>query len=184
LQLNYLCRLNSVRAIKEALNKLPTGVNATYDKIIQQLCTQYPENIEEIKTILQWLIGSRVPLTLNQLAEAVSIRPNDKSLDRDGIATDPMDLAALCGSLVTVHNQETNLSRRDDLRGAETILINLSHASVEEYLTSPSIKQGPASSFFMDLPIVHRKLAETCLQYISFADFGEPIQHMVSFYFL
>lgn len=179
LQLEYLCRLKSVRAIKEALNKLPTGVHATYDKIIQQLCNQYPESIEEIKTILRWLIGSRVPLSLEQLAEAVSVRSEDERLDRDGIAIDPMDLAELCGSLVTIYIQENQFPQQDDLRGGSKALISLSHASVQEYLTSPIIKQGPASSFFMDLAVVHHQLAKACVQYIAFEDFQKPIQHIV-----
>lgn len=163
------------------MNKLPTGINATYDEIIQQLYTQYPDSIYEIRAILQWLIGSTVPLTLDQLAEAVSIRLGDERLDRDGIATDVMDLAACCGSLVTVYTQGTQANYQDDLRGSGTTLICLSHASVEEYLTSSNIKQGPSKLFFMDLPTVHRELAGTCLQYIGFEDFYKPVEAPVMF---
>jgi hypothetical protein len=171
--------LKSDRAIKEALNKLPTGISATYDEIIKQLCVQYPESIDEIRAILRWLIGSTVPLTLDQLAEAVSIRSEDERLDRDGIATDAMDLAACCRSLVTVYKQGTLPNYQGDLRGAGTTLISLSHSSVEEYLTSSTTEQGPSKLLFMDLPTVHRELAETCLQYIGFEDFHEPIKPLV-----
>jgi len=176
LQLDYLCGLKSDRSIKEALDKLPTSINATYDEILQQLCTQNPENIDEIRLILEWLVGSSVPLTLDQLAEAVSIRPGDRRLERDGIATDAMDLAASCGSLVTIYTQETHADYHDDLRGTGTTLISLSHASVEEYLTSTNMKLGPLKPFFMDLQAVHREITETCLQYIGFEDFKRPIK--------
>jgi hypothetical protein len=180
LQLDYICRLKSDRAIKEVLDKLPTGISATYDEIIQQLCTQYPESIGDIRAALRWLIGSTVPLTLDQLAEAVSIRPGDERLERDGIATDSMDLAACCGSLVNIYTQGTQANQYDDLLGTGSMLISLSHASVGEYLTSLSMKLGPLSSFFMDLPSVHREIAETCLQYIGFRDFHKPIEHSVN----
>ncbi len=176
LQLDYLCGLRSDRSIKEALYKLPRGINATYDDILQQLCAKHPESIDEIRLILQWLIGSTVPLSLDQLAEAVSIRPGDNRLDRDGIATDAMDLAACCGSLVTVHTQDTDANYPDDLRGTRITLISLSHASVEEYLPPPAIKLGPSKSFFMDLPSVHREIAETCQQYIRLEDFQNPVE--------
>jgi hypothetical protein len=180
LQLDYLCGLRSDRSIKEALHKLPTGINETYDEILQQLCAQHPETIDEFRLILRWLVGSTVPLTLDQLAEAVSIRPGDRRLERDGIATDPMDLAACCGSLVTVYTQDTtHANYHDDLRGAGATLISLSHASVEEYLTSSAMKFGPLESFFMDLPSVHRELTETCLQYIGFEDFQFPVGLLV-----
>jgi hypothetical protein len=69
-----------------------------------------------------------------------------------------------------------NASYHNDLRGAGTTLIGLSHASVEEYLTSPAMKVGPLKYFYMDPPNVHRDLAETCLQYIGFEDFQFPIE--------
>lgn len=176
MQLDYICRLKSDRDIKEVLDTLPTDINATYNEIIQQLCIQYPESIGEIRAILRWLVGSTVPLTLDQLAEAVSIRPGDESLERDGIATDFMDLAACCGSLVTIYIQDTQTNEYDDLPGTGSMLITLSHASVEEYLTSPSTKLGPLSSFFIDLHMVHREIAETCVQYIGFKDFHKSVE--------
>ena len=171
--------MKSDRVIKEALKKLPTGIYATYDEIIQQLCTQYPENIGEIKTILRWLIGSITPITLDQLAEAVSIRPRDKRLERDGIANDVLDLVACCGSLATLYSIDMEDNHVDDLRGSGTILIKLSHASVEDYFMSSNLKVGPSSSFFMDLPSVHLEIAKTCLQYIGFQDFQKPVKFEV-----
>lgn len=175
MQLDYICGLKSDWSIKDALQTLLIGINATYDEVLQQLCVQHPESIDDIKLILRWLVGSAVPLTLDQLAEAVSIRPGDERLERDGIATDPMDLAACCGSLITLYMQDTDVNSYDDLRGSGTTMIGLSHASVEEYITSEAIKHGPSKSFSMDLSSVHRGIAETCLQYVGFKDFEEPI---------
>jgi hypothetical protein len=92
-----------------------------------------------------------------------------------------MDLAVSCGSLVIVYTQDIDANSYDDLRGTGTTLISLSHASVEEYITSPAIRQGSFKYFFMDLPGVHRQLAETCLQYIGFEDFLEPVKLPVNF---
>lgn len=181
LQLDYVCGLRSDRAIKEALAKLPSGVYETYDEILQQLCSKNPDDMEDMKRILQWLTCSLEPLTLEQLAEVVSIRPEDPRLDASGIATDPMDLAAYCGSLVTVHIQKGLDGRYGgDLRGPEITLITLAHASVEEYLKSGKIGQGLSSLFHVDEKIVHRQLAKTCLQYVGFEDFETPIEQPVS----
>lgn len=103
LQLDYICGLKSDRAIKEALAKLPSGIYATYDEILLQLCAKHPDDIEDMRLILQCLQYSIVPLTLPQIAEILSIRPGDRTLDESGIVTDLMDLAASLGSLVTVY---------------------------------------------------------------------------------
>jgi hypothetical protein len=71
LQLDYICGLKSDRAIKEALIKLPFGIYQTYDEILYQLCSKRPDEIDDIKRILQWLVYSKVPLTLEQVAEIV-----------------------------------------------------------------------------------------------------------------
>ena len=179
LQLDYICRLKSDRAIKQALAELPSGVYETYDEILYQLCSKGPGEAEEIKKILQWLVYSIVPLTLKELAEAVSIQPGDITLDKSGIATDVMDLAASCGGLVTLRSQDTQSSAFEDLRGSRITLITLAHASVEEYLTSEKIGRGLCERFHMDRELVHHELAKTCLQYIGFEDFMIPLGHDV-----
>ena len=120
-----------------------------------------------------------VPLTLRELAEAVSIQPDDRVLDQSGIATDVMDLAASCGGLVTIRTQDTSESTYEDLRGPRITLITLAHASVEEYLTSGKIGLGLAEKFHMEPKVVHHELAKTCLQYVGFENFKEPMSYDV-----
>src|ERR1700709_2438525 len=123
LQLDYICRLRSDRAIKEALITLPSSIYPMYDDILQDLVSRNPDDVDDIRRILQWLVGSIVPLTLEELAEAVSVRIEDRNLDHSGIATDLKDLAACCGALVTVRTQETH-GEVEDLRGPFVILIS------------------------------------------------------------
>jgi hypothetical protein len=180
LQLDYISALKSDRAIKEALIKLPSGIYETYDEILNQLCTKRPDDIEDIKCILKWLLCSRVPLTLEELAEAISIRPNDEMLDESGIATDIMDLAACCGSLVAVNTQMTSQGQYNDLRGPQVTLITLAHASVEEYFKSGHSGRGLASTFHMDMEELHHELAKICVQYLGFEDFQVPLKDPVT----
>ncbi|RFU27044.1 hypothetical protein B7463_g9317, partial [Scytalidium lignicola] len=175
LQLDYICGLKSDRDIREALEKLPSGIYQTYDELLYQLCSKHPDDVENIVQMLYWLVGSMVPLTLEELAEAISIRPEDKFLDRFGIATDLLDLAASCGSLVTIRTIETSGGSYEDLRGPQITLITLAHASVEEYLKSGKIGRGLTDTFNMNMQAIHLKLARVCLQYVGFEDFWQPM---------
>jgi hypothetical protein len=181
LHLDYVCGLKSDRAIKEALIKLPSGIYATYDDILRQICSKRPDDLEDIKRILQWLMYCMVPLTLQQVGEIVSIRPGDRILDKSGIATDLLDLVACLGSLVTLHTQDTSANMYEDLRGAQLTIMSLAHYSVEEYLKSGKMSADLAVKFHVEPPNIHFELAKICLQYIGFEDFSEPIEQPVRF---
>ena len=160
IQIAYLSTLGSDRAIKQALDVLPQGLEETYEGVLRRITSNNPGRIEELKCIFRWLCGSERVLDLKELAEAVSINPEDTELDLDGIATDPEDLAAFCSSLVTV-------DRRHDPPE-----ISFAHYSVEEYLESSRILKSPMTEFHMDRYSVNRELAISCLQYLSFSDFA------------
>lgn len=121
--------------------------------------TKTPEKIDEVKAILQWLIESMAPMTLYELAEAISIQPDDTRLDRDGITTDPEDLVAMCRSLVVLD------------RSMDPPVVRLAHFSVEEYLLSGHIAESSVAWFHIDPSLVDLKIAQTCIQYLSFDDF-------------
>ena len=130
-----------------------------------------------MKLILQWLQCSIIPLTLEQVAEIVSLRPGDQTLDESGIATDLLDLAASLESLVTLYTQDTTGNKyEEDLRGSQLTFITLAHYSVEEYLRSGKMDPNLATIFHSDCRIIHHNLAKTCLQYIGFKDFSTPIK--------
>ena len=150
------------RAIKAALTSLPKGLDDTYERILQQIISKTPEKIEEVRLILQWLVESMAPMTLHQLAEAISIQPDDNKLDPDGITTDPEDLVAMCRSLVVLD------------RSIHPPVVRLAHFSVEEYLLSDYITHSSVACFHIDPSVVDLKIAQTCIQYISFQDFEKP----------
>jgi hypothetical protein len=116
---------------------------------------------------------------LEQASEIVSIRPNDRSLDPLGIAT---DLASSLGSLVTLNTVDTISNRIEDLRGPQVTFITLAHYSVEEYLKSGKMAAALKDQFYLESRAVHLRLARTCLQYVGFDNFSEPIHFSVKFY--
>jgi len=193
--LEHLCGLRTDRAIKDALEHLPSSINATYDEILYRMYTTHEKDISILQHILRWLVGCKVPLTLDQLAESISLRPHDKALDLDSIPNDIQDLVACCGSLVTVTAKVTTDAMFPDLRGHRIDIVSLAHASVGEYLTSGEIGKGllqrqdprrsPESAqqlarlFNIELQKVHEELSLLCLQYIGFRDFSQHIEYPV-----
>jgi hypothetical protein len=160
-QLEYVSNLKSDGAIKKALRNLPSGLDDTYERILSEILSKTPSEAQQVKAVLQWLVGSYDLLTLDQLAEAVSIQVQDTRLDRDMIFTDPEDLVALCRSLAVVD------------RSLEPPVVALAHFSVKEYLQSDRIALSSARFFQIKDSQVHCDLANACIQYLSFDDFAD-----------
>jgi hypothetical protein len=150
------------KAIRAALQILPSGLAATYENILLTSLRRHAVDIDEIKTTLQWLVASVTPLTASQLAEIVAISPEDTSFDFDGVATDAEDVVEPISQLVILEPY------------LDDTIVRFSHFSVEEYLCFDGIATGPTKDFYINFEEAHAKAAEICLQYLSFSDFDDP----------
>lgn len=154
--------LKTDKAIRAALQILPSGLAATYENILLTTLKRHAVDIDEIKATLQLLVASVTPLTASQLAEIVAISPDDTSLDFDGVATDAEDVVEPISQLVILEPY------------LDDTIVRFSHFSVEEYLCSDGIATSPAKDFYINLEEAHARAAEICLQYLSFSDFDNP----------
>jgi ankyrin repeat protein len=123
---------------------------------------QYPDRLDEIKSMLQWLVASESAVSTAQLAEAVAISRDDTALDFDRVYTDSDDVVEPISQLVLF----------DTSVPGETV-VKLCHFSLEEYLCA-----GPKPTFRIDIREAHQTMAEKCLQYLSFSDFDVPEDHV------
>ena len=154
--------LTTDKAIRATLQTLPDGLTATYESILLSTLKQYPTCIGDIKTTLEWLAASAVPLTASQLAEIVAISPEDTTLDFDGVSTDPEDVIEPISQLVILEPNSFGT------------IVQFAHFSVAEYLCSDETATGPTKDFYVNLEEAHARAAEMCLQYLSFSEFSDP----------
>jgi hypothetical protein len=160
LQLDLISRLTNDKDIREALSRLPRSLNDTYTRLLRQTATANAENIEEVRLIIVWLVGSREPLTVKQLAEAIAINPTIKFRDVDRIATDPDDLIANLGSLVITS------------RIGEDVVIGLAHFTLFYFLRSDAVRDDRSIAMFHMTDVeVHSVIAKACMHYLSYSDF-------------
>lgn len=162
IQLNHISSLRSDRDIKAALKKLPKGLDETYIRILSNIQLKYSDRVAEVKQVLQWLLIADDLVSLQQIAEAVSIQPEDNWFEIDGVATNPEDSVAVLGSLITIFSRR-NIS-----------YARFAHYSIEEFLVSERIRDSTMAAFYIDIGMAHAEIAKTCLQYLSFTDFQNP----------
>lgn len=155
-QLDAIAPLRSVKAIRQALTQLPSGLEATYRKILLGV-PQYA--CQTMRSALEWISFSLMPLTLTELYEVLAVEPGTLYLDSEARLSKPMDIIFLGNSLFEL---------------SPTGHVHLSHLSVRDYLVSP--KYGSDTSvdhFCFTMQDSHRNLALICLTYLMLRDFSD-----------
>lgn len=151
-QFDQLRNLRRALEIKIALDSLPPDLDETYERILLSVSPGYKEIV---RRTLQFLSYATRAVTLHEVAEAVVIEADQATLDLDLRFTQPEELLGLCGSFVTEIGD----------------FIVLAHYSVKEYLISPRICKGPASSFFVTEARANLEICHVCLRYLNFEVF-------------
>jgi hypothetical protein len=111
--------------------------------------------------ILRWLTFSARPLSVEEVAEVVAIDlARNPAFDCDEVLEDPLEVLDICSSLITI----TTVEKIWDRPGTQ--IVALAHYSVQEYLMSDRIKQGPAKQYSMQEAECHDEIAKASLKYL------------------
>ena len=85
--------------VKKALRELPSTLDETYERIIRNIPAEYSK---QAFSVLQLLVVSYRPLTMNEVAEALAIDCEDLTFDPDeNRLCDENDIFEICSTLVT-----------------------------------------------------------------------------------
>lgn len=151
------------KLVRKKLKELPKTLHETYDRILLNV----PQlHCVDVHRALQWLVFSRRPMTLAELAEAVAVSVDEECFDVEDRFSSPSDLLRLCASLVT-------------LQGAG---VGLAHYSVAEYLISDHIHNSEAKYFAITRQEAHEYMARSSLLYLESFDNFESLEKSVPFY--
>ena len=144
--------------LRQYLNELPETLDETYERILKGINKAQRDNAHRL---LQCLTVAVRPLRVEELAELLAF--DFRSATEGGIPTlkedwrwDDQEEAVLstCSSLITI-------IPRDDSQ-----VVQFSHFSVKEYLTSSRLARSPhgeGSRFRVDLEPAHTIMAQACL---------------------
>ena len=144
--------------LRQYLNELPETLDETYDRILKGISKAQKNNAHRL---LQCLTVAARPLLVEELAELLAF--DFRTSTAGGVPTlkedwrwDDQEEAILstCSSLIAI-------TPRGDSR-----VVQFSHFSVKEYLTSPRLAHsthGEVSRFRIDLEPAHTIMAQACL---------------------
>lgn len=138
------------RLLKNALASLPDTLDETYTRIISRIPKEH--NAYAVR-ILQFLTFSERPLSIEEMVDAVAVdtdaEPHFNPSDR---MPDPQEISHYCSSLVAVVSTESG------------DVLQLSHFSVKEYLTSDRLYGDIAPDFSTFR--ASARIARVCVAYL------------------
>ena len=168
------------------MNALPKTLDDTYARI---LCGIEEEYRQDALHILQWLSHAFRPLDLQEVAEIITIDPNNNPrVDQEKTWPDPQDILRICPNLISLELETKEYSDdesehtddvSDSIGKANSIdresldltqegkpMVKLAHFSVKEYLISERIRQGEAKDFSIEEISAHQSIYNDCLAYL------------------
>jgi len=149
------CQLDRLRRcppsdIRQALDKLPETLDETYERTLLDIDD---ENWVYARRLFQCILVARRPLHVEELADCLVFKPEgDFKFERNRKPEDPRDrVLSTCSSLIAVVNVDGSP------------VMEFSHYSVKEYLTSSRIGEGRVSRYHIVLEPAHLFVTQSCL---------------------
>jgi ankyrin repeat protein len=151
--------------VRTALHNLPSGLFEAYRRMLDRL-KAVPYRWDIMRKVFMWLICTKRPIELAEIAVALAVDPEDTFFNEDKMVL-PNDQAILeIGA--TLIRQES-FSR-----------IGFSHFSVLEFLKSP-LANGRPNDYFVDVHEANVEAMKCCFAYLSFPRFFGPGTNILSY---
>ena len=101
LHMDILASKTNPRAVRDALDVLPTEVEATYSEAIRRITAQGKDNKDLAESILVWVIYARRPLSDRELQHAIATLPWKTDIDPESLVPKIL-LTTVCAGLVVI----------------------------------------------------------------------------------
>jgi hypothetical protein len=141
--------------IRQVLDELPETLDETYERTLLDIDK---DNWEYAHRLIQCIVVARRPLHVKELAEFLAFKSGEGgrlTFEEDWRPEDPRDMIlSTCSSLITVVNVD------------DSAVIQFSHFSVKEYLTSTRIAEGRVSRYSIPLEPAHLFVTQACLSFL------------------
>lgn len=148
----------------DTMAHLPKDLDDLYGRILENL-SHSPQNRALSRKILQWILFSSRPLSLQEVGAAMMITPGEQRLRKASISEERVQKTIVqhCGSLVTIHQSNDGES-----------IVTLVHYSLKEYFLGDQTRNGNAVIFSFLPEDAHSVLGKVCLTYLCYDGIDGP----------
>ena len=156
-QLDAICAEISDKGIENALTRVPDTMDDTYERILTMINAKPRPQRDLARKVLIWTAYSRKPLPIHDLAYAISIEMDLKSLeDLNGSIPTEATILNACANLISVDESDNRCAR-------------FVHFSVQEFLTGHR-----STTLNMGCEVGHRVIAQACMIFLNLCPEHRP----------
>lgn len=148
--MDSLVSKNTTKAVRKALETMPTTLDATYDEAMKRIQDQTEEDRELAQRILSWVSYASRPLGVEELRQALAVEPGEDELDSENMPDEDI-LTSVCEGLVTIDRTSS--------------VVRLVHYTTQEYFERMRRQLFPSAQ---------QDMIATCLTYLSLRNFQDP----------
>ena len=180
----------SISDVKQVLQSLPKTLDETYSRALLKIPSKYSKTTLRI---LQWLVFSKRPMLVREIAEILIADPDDiPEFSEERRLFGANDILVYCGNLVTFqppydphfdadYDSDQSPSEADDAADYESEQrritsqekeIRLAHFSVQEFLLSDRIHKSESKKYSLLEQSSHASITRTCLVYLMDGPFS------------
>ena len=160
-QIDSICSQKTDKAILAVLEDLPKDLPETFNRVLRKL--QYSNAADSLFCIriFNLVAAAQRPLSLEELREAVSVKPGETLWDASMLVNDMLrSLLDSCGSLVAIDE--------------EYLTVHFAHHSVKQHLLSaPS--DSDLKKYHMNLREADLYLGDTIVTYLNLGVFNRQL---------
>lgn len=164
-QFDALKPLKTAKKIRDALDDLPTGLDATYNRMLERI---NPKDQQQVARVLEWLSFSLRPLLLEEVAEVFILNWDAKvPFDEEDRLLTPGTVLDFLRGFVTEVPRRIPIDDQDHYarQATDVVEIRLAHFSIKEYLVSDRMPSSISATFAIDTIHAHVHITESCLAY-------------------
>ena len=140
------------------MRDLPRNLPETFERILSK--STETNDIDLGRKIFRWVSVAKRPLTVEELREAIGIRPLQEAWDDSTYINDMKKAIACCGNLVFIEEEQQTL--------------HFTHSSVKQYLLSSATQESP-SKYYVNIEKADEDAGAICVTYLNFPVFNRQV---------
>ncbi|KAJ3540937.1 hypothetical protein NM208_g4831 [Fusarium decemcellulare] len=149
--------MKSDHGIRKALQDIPMDLDITFNRALERIAKE--KHSVAARAIFQWTDAVRVPLTVFQLNEALSIEVGQKVWNPTSRYNDIEKLTLWCQNLVHIEKEDNT--------------VRFSHHSIRDFLSSPG--SGSLGTFHFTHAESDHHVGQICLTYLNITNVNTSI---------
>ena len=152
-QMETLCSQTTDGEVRQALGRLPYGLEEVYERALRSVECQPPPMKALARKVIMFVLFSKRSLWIGELLEALAVVPGYRAIDPLHRLNNPSMIVPICAELITVDGNN---------------LVQFAHSSIRDFLLNKSNNQQTPTCLTYAVESANVDIGRICLTYLLY----------------